>query len=256
VNVLHPASVPIIEVQDVAKQFKIPSVRRESLREHVFDLFRPRPFERLKVLESIRFNVMRGETLGIMGRNGCGKSTLLKVLCGIYQPDAGRAIVRAPLTPILELGVGWNPELNAIDNTYLIGTVMGLSLGDIRRALDEILAFAELERFANLELRHFSSGMASRLAYSIAFKAVREILVLDEVFAVGDAGFKARCEERYRQLRAAGHTVIIVSHDPRAVREFCDRALLLERGTIVMDGPPAEVVNAYLTLLGPDHVSG
>ena len=249
-------AAPIIEVRGVAKEFRIPSVRRESVREHVFDLFRPRPFDRLAVLKSIDFEVARGETIGIMGRNGSGKSTLLKILCGIYEPDAGRTIVRAPLTPILELGVGWNPELNAIDNTFLIGTVMGLGLAEIRRSIDEILAFAELEPFANLELRHFSSGMASRLAYSVAFKAVRDILVLDEVFAVGDAGFRARCEARYRELRTAGHTVIIVSHDARAVREFCDRALLLERGMIAMDGPPGEVVDAYLKLPERDHGSG
>ena len=161
--------------------------------------------------------------------------------------------MRAPLTPILELGVGWNPELTAVDNTFLIGTVMGMSVREVRRGMDEILAFAELERFANLELRHFSSGMASRLAYSIAFKAAGEILVLDEIFAVGDAGFKARCEERFRQLKAAGHTVILVSHDPRAVREFCDRALLLERGRIAMEDRPHLVVDSYLKMLGPGH---
>jgi ABC-type polysaccharide/polyol phosphate transport system ATPase subunit len=239
----------IIEVQHVGKSFAIPSVRRESVRDHVFDLFRPRRYERLRVLDDISFSVAQGESLGIMGRNGCGKSTLLKILCGIYHPDAGRAIVRGGLTPILELGVGWNPHLNAIDNTYLMGTVMGLSIREIRESLDEILAFAELERFANLELRHYSSGMASRLAYSIAFRATREILIIDEIFAVGDAGFKMRCEERYRQLGASGRTVIIVSHDPNTVAEFCDRALLIEAGRILMDDRPERVAKAYLTLL-------
>ena len=145
------------------------------------------------------------------------------------------SIARAPITPILELGVGWNPELDAIDNICLLGSVMGMSLQEIRAAVDEILAFAELERFANLKLQHYSSGMASRLAYSVAFKAVREVLVLDEIFAVGDAGFKARCEERYRTLSAAGHTVIIVSHDPRIIETFCSRALLLDRGRVVLE---------------------
>lgn len=250
-----PSSDDLVEVRDVAKSFAIPSVRRESVREHVFDFFRPRHFERLTVLDSVSFTVAKGETVGIMGRNGCGKSTLLKILCDIYQPDSGSVTVRAPLTPILELGVGWNPDLDAVDNTFLIGTVMGLSIREIRRSLEEILHFAGLERFANLELRHFSSGMSARLAYSVAFKAARDVLVLDEIFAVGDAGFRARCEDRYRQLKAAGHTVIMVSHDPRTIREFCDRAILVENGRILRDDRPSLVAEAYLTLLEPERVT-
>ena len=242
-------SPALIEVDNVAKAFRIPSVHRETLREHVLGMFQPRQFEQLQVLESVSFVVRRGETLGIMGRNGSGKSTLLKTLCGIYAPDRGRVTVRAPVTPILELGVGWNPELDAIDNVFLIGSVMGLSLEEIRRGLDEILAFAEVERFAHLELKHYSSGMSSRLAYAVAFQAVREVLVLDEIFAVGDAGFKARCEERYRQLHAQGHTVILVSHDPRTISAFCDRALLLEGGRIVADGRAGDVADRYVSML-------
>ncbi|MBA3884325.1 MAG: ABC transporter ATP-binding protein [Acidobacteria bacterium] len=245
----------LIEVHNVSKSFSIPSVRRESVRDHVFQLFRPRRYERLQVLDDVSFSVRRGETLGIMGRNGCGKSTLLKILCGIYHPDSGRTIVRAGLTPILELGVGWNPELNAVDNAYLMGTVMGMSIREVRKGLDEILAFAELERFANLELRHYSSGMASRLAYSIAFKATREILIIDEIFAVGDAGFQLRCEERYRELSAAGHTVIIVSHAPKTVATFCDRAILIERGCIRMDGRSAQVADAYRSMLESEQLA-
>ena len=150
-----------------------------------------------------------------MGRNGSGKSTLLKILCGVYLPDRGRVTRARRDHAGLELGVGWNPELDAVDNVLLIGSVMGLSLAEIRRSMDEILAFAELERFANLKLKHYSSGMSERLGYAVAFKAVRDVLVLDEIFAVGDAGFKARCEARYRELRPRGHTAIIVSHDPR-----------------------------------------
>ncbi len=162
--------------------------------------------------------------------------------------------VQASITPILELGVGWNPELDAVDNVFLIGTVMGLSLAEIRRSLPEILEFAELERFANLKLKHYSNGMSSRLAYSVAFRAVREVLVLDEIFAVGDAGFKERCEKRFRELHALGHTIVIVGHDPRIIGTFCDRALLIDGGKIVCAGASATVADAYLSLLtGPDQ---
>jgi ABC-type polysaccharide/polyol phosphate transport system ATPase subunit len=243
--------MPVIEAHDVAKAFRIPSVRRDTVREHFFGLFDRRRFETLQVLESISLQVGRGETLGIMGRNGSGKSTLLKILSGVYAADRGQVTVRAPLTPILELGVGWNPDLDAIDNILLLGTVMGLTLREVRGAIDSILEFAGLARFANLELKHYSTGMASRLAYAVAFRAVREVLILDEVFAVGDAEFKARCEARYRELRAAGHTVILVSHDKRIVRAHCDRAVLLERGVISMEGRPEEVVDAYLGLGAP-----
>ena len=239
----------IIEVEAISKAFWIPSVRRDTIREHVLSALRPRRFERLDVLNGVSFEVQPGEALAIMGRNGSGKSTLLKILCGIYQPDRGRVRAHAALTPILELGTGWNPELDAIDNVLLIGAVMGLSLNEIRRGMDEILAFAEVERFANTKLVHYSSGMMSRLAYAVAFKAVREVLILDEIFAVGDAGFKARCEQRYRELRALGHTVIIVSHMPPIVSNFCDRALLLEGGRIACDGPGAEVVAQYMSML-------
>lgn len=239
----------VLEARNVRKHFRIPSVRRDTVREHALDFFRSHPSEILTVLDSISFQVERGDTLGIMGRNGCGKSTLLRIVSGIYQPDEGQMIARAPITPILELGVGWNPELDAIDNICLLGSVMGMSLPEIRGAVDEILAFAELERFANLKLQHYSSGMASRLAYAVAFKAVREVLVLDEVFSVGDARFKARCEERYRALSAAGHTVIVVSHDPRIVATFCTRALLLDRGRVLLDGSGTEVAAAYLQLM-------
>jgi ABC-type polysaccharide/polyol phosphate transport system ATPase subunit len=239
----------VIEAHDLMKCFRIPTVRRDTVREHALDLFRPRPHDTLTVLDGISFSVQRGETIGIMGRNGCGKSTLLKIMCGIYQADRGQVTARAPITPILELGVGWNPELDAIDNVCLLGVVMGMSLAEVRAATEEILAFAELERFANMKLQHFSSGMASRLAYSVAFKAVRDVLVLDEIFSVGDAGFKARCEQRYRELSAAGHTVILVSHDPRIVSTYCSRALLLERGRVVLDGTGTEVVAKYLELL-------
>lgn len=235
----------------MAKTFRIPSVRRDTVREHMLGLHRRRRFQDLVVLDDISFTVAPGETLGIMGRNGCGKSTLLRIICGVYPPDRGRVTVAGGITPILELGVGWNQELDAIDNVHLIGSVMGLSIAEIRQRMDAILAFAEIEKFANLKLKHYSSGMASRLGYAVAFEAVREVLVLDEIFAVGDAGFRKRCEDRYRALRAAGHTVLLVSHSPPIVSEFCDRVLLIEEGRIRSEGRPADVIGQYLELLTP-----
>lgn len=241
----------LIEVDGVSKAFLIPSVHRETVREHLLGLLEPRRFQRLQVLDGVSFDVRGGEALGIMGRNGSGKSTLLKILCGVYLPDQGRVNARAEITSILELGVGWNPELDAVDNVLLIGSVMGLTIKEIRRSLDEILAFAELERFANMKLKHYSNGMSERLGYAVAFKAVREILVLDEIFAVGDAGFRARCEARYRELRSTGHTAIIVSHDPRVIAQFCDRALLLDGGKIALEGTAREIADRYVSLLTP-----
>ena len=159
---------PVIDVAGVSKTFTIPSVRRDTVREHALDFFRPRPQERLRVLESVSFELRQGESLGLMGRNGCGKSTLLKIVSGIYPVDAGRVDVHAAVTPILELGVGWNPDLDAIDNIELLGTVMGMTLKQLRAATREILEFAELEKFAHLELRHYSSGMAARSRNSSA----------------------------------------------------------------------------------------
>jgi ABC-type polysaccharide/polyol phosphate transport system ATPase subunit len=239
----------VVAVRAVSKSFIIPSVRRETLREHALDFFRPRPHERLRVLEDVSFELRRGESLGLMGRNGCGKSTLLKIVSGIYAPDSGEVRVAAPVTPILELGIGWNPDLDAIDNIELLGTVMGLSLKELRAATAGILEFADLTRFAKLELRHYSSGMAARLAYAVAFRAVREVLILDEIFAVGDAGFKERCHERYRELHRAGHAMLLVSHEPRTIATFCDRALLLDGGRIVLAGPAADVADRYVSLL-------
>jgi len=242
-------SVPLIEVDSVSKSFWIPDEPRHTVREHVMAGFMPRPRRRLPVLDSVSLQLRKGEALGVMGANGCGKSTLLKLICGIYLPDEGTITANAAITPILDLGVGWNPELDAVDNVYLIGGLMGLSLPEIARSLDAILEFAELRPFARMRLKHFSSGMAARLAYAVAFQAVREVLVLDEVLAVGDAGFKQRCEARYKEIRAAGHTTLVVSHEPYIIRSFCDRAVMLREGRIVAEGPASDVADAYLASL-------
>ncbi|CAN5609341.1 hypothetical protein BH23GEM9_BH23GEM9_23350 [soil metagenome] len=241
-----PMSATLIEARLLTKSFRLPTFRRETAREHLLGLFRPVPYERLEVLKGVSLEVKRGETLGIMGRNGSGKSTLLKIITGIYQPDAGSVHLHAPLTPLLELGIGWNLELDAVDNILVLATVMGMSLREARESVDEILEFAGLEKFANLQVRYFSSGMSARLSYAVAFRAVREVLILDEIFAVGDAGFRARCEQRYRQLIAEGYTVVMVSHDPETIERFCDRALLLEGGHLIAEGSGTDIAAEYM----------
>jgi ABC-type polysaccharide/polyol phosphate transport system ATPase subunit len=240
---------PLIEVESVSKAFWISDEPRHTIREHVMAGFAPRPRRRLAVLYSVSLELRKGEALGVMGANGCGKSTLLKLICGIYLPDDGTVATHAPITPILDLGVGWNPELDAVDNVYLIGGLMGLSLSEIGRSLDAILEFAELRPFARMHLKYFSSGMAARLAYAVAFRAVRDVLILDEVLAVGDAGFKERCKARYREIRAAGHSTLVVSHDPILIGEFCDRAVLLEGGRVAAEGTAVDVAQTYLSSL-------
>ncbi|MBN1664774.1 MAG: ABC transporter ATP-binding protein [Deltaproteobacteria bacterium] len=242
-----------LEVTDIHKSFSVPTVRLDTVREHILKGFKLRKhfrkYRELKVLRGISFTVNSGETVGIMGRNASGKSTLLKIISGIYQPERGAVYCEMPITPILDLGMGWNPELDAIDNIYLLGTVMGLTLRELKTAKDEILEFAGLQEFSRLELKHYSSGMAMRLAYSVAFRAVRGLLILDEVFAVGDMEFKERCYKRYEEIHQAGYTVLLVSHNPLEIERFCDRAILLDGGKIVQKGSSQEIAHAYVQSL-------
>ena len=239
-----------LEVEDVVKRFRIPSEPRRTVREQVFGLLRPRTKRTLEVLKGISFSLRRGETLGIMGRNGAGKTTLLKIVSGIYPPDGGRVVNHEPVTPILGLGLGWSYELDAVDNILIATTVMGMTLREAKSAVDEILEFAGLSEFRGMPLRHYSAGMGERLAYSTAFRAVRGILVMDEVLAVGDLAFRQRCQERFRELTAAGHASVLVTHTPPQVAQFCERGLLLEDGRISLSGTGAEIAAAYTERLG------
>ena len=239
----------VVSVRNVAKSFRIPAPDRQTVRENLLGFLRPRATQEMRALDGISFTVEKGSAVGILGRNGSGKTTLMRILAGIYLPDRGAVEIAAPDTPILGLGVGWNEELDAIDNVCLLGTVLGFSLAELRAGMDEILEFAELERFATTPLRQYSSGMKVRLAYAVAFRSVSDILLLDEVFAVGDAGFKKRCRQRCETFKAAGHTTLLVSHDPDEVRSFCERGILLENGKIMVDDTADRAVEAYLALL-------
>ena len=190
-------------------------------------------------------SIKKGEFFGIVGRNGSGKSTLLKIIGGIYQPTKGSVTVNGTLTPFIELGIGFNPELTGRENIFLNGAILGLTHKEIVSKYDEIVSFAELERFMDQKLKNYSSGMQVRLAFSIAMQAHNDILLIDEVLAVGDAAFQRKCFNEFNKIKKSGKTVIFVTHDMGSVKRFCDRAMMIDRGKISIIGAPSEVAYAY-----------
>jgi ABC-2 type transport system ATP-binding protein len=236
---------PAVSVVGLSKVFRIPFERRNRLREHVVHLFRSPGHRRLDALKNLSLEVKQGEFFGIIGRNGSGKSTLLKILAGIYQPTQGKVKISGRLSPFIELGVGFNPELTARDNVYLNGAILGLDRKQIAAQFDEIIGFAELEDFVDQKIKNFSSGMLVRLAFSVAIRAHAEILLIDEVLAVGDFEFQHKCYDVFRQLKAEGRTIIFVSHDLASINEFSDRVLVLDRGVAHGIFPPETAINEY-----------
>lgn len=234
-----------LEVADVSKTFRLPHHEQTTLKEHFLHPLQRTTYERQRALTDVSFSVARGEFFGIVGPNGSGKSTLLKIIAGIYRSDTGRVRVNGLLSPFIELGVGFNPELNARDNVRLNGTLLGLSKRQLDERFDEIVAFAELERFVDQRLKNFSSGMQVRLAFSIAIQVPFDVLLLDEVLAVGDQAFQEKCFATFKQMKDERKTMIFVSHDLDAVVRFCDRALLLEQGTVGALGAVDDVVSRY-----------
>jgi ABC-type polysaccharide/polyol phosphate transport system ATPase subunit len=232
-------------VENVSKSFRIPHVEHTSLRGKILHPFAKTSVEEFDALEDVSFQVDEGEFFGIVGRNGSGKSTLLKVIAGIYKPDAGRVEVNGTLAPFIELGVGFNPELSGRENTFINGALLGLTERRIRERYDAIVEFAELHRFMDLKLRNFSSGMQVRLAFAIALEAGADILLTDEVLAVGDENFQRKCFDVFRQRKAEGRTVLFVTHDMSAVLDFCDRCMLLQNGKMTAIGDTREVVRQY-----------
>ncbi|HCU01674.1 MAG: ABC transporter related protein [Candidatus Moranbacteria bacterium GW2011_GWE1_35_17] len=236
-----------ISVKNVSKTFKIPHEKISSLRGAAVSIFsKKRGYEEFKALDDVSFEVKKGEFFGIIGRNGSGKSTLLKILAGIYQTDKGSVEIDGRISPFLELGIGFNPELSGRDNVYLNATVLGLTKKEIDKKFDSIVKFSELERFIDQKLKNYSSGMQVRLAFSVSIHANREILLMDEVLAVGDSNFQSKCLEEFNKYRDAGRTVIIVTHDISVVQRYCDRAMLLRNGKIMKMGKAEDVANAYV----------
>jgi ABC-type polysaccharide/polyol phosphate transport system ATPase subunit len=239
---------PAVLVDGVSKAFRLPRERVHTLKERALHPFRRSTHDELVALDDLSFAVAPGEFFGIVGRNGSGKSTLLKCLAGIYGTDAGAIYINGRLSTFIELGVGFNPDLAARDNVVLNATMLGLSPREARARFDEILAFAELEEFVDLKIKNYSSGMLVRLAFSVMIQVDADILLIDEVLAVGDAAFQQKCFEEFERVRNSGRTVLLVTHDMGAVRRFCSRAMLLEHGHIVASGDPEEVGNRYLEL--------
>jgi ABC-type polysaccharide/polyol phosphate transport system ATPase subunit/SAM-dependent methyltransferase len=235
-----------VEAANLRKTFRIPHETRASVRDYVLHPFRRTTYETQTALDDVSFEITSGEFFGVIGRNGSGKSTLLRVLAGIYEADEGSVRVNGKLSPFIELGVGFNAELSARDNVVINGTLLGLSGPEIAQRFDDIIAFGELERFVDQKLKNFSSGMQLRLAYSIAIQVPFNILLLDEVLAVGDQNFQDKCFATFEGMRNEGKTVVLVTHDLRAVARFCDRALLLRDGVVQGIGAPAEVTEVYL----------
>jgi ABC-type polysaccharide/polyol phosphate transport system ATPase subunit len=237
--------LPTVTVENVSKTFRVPHQQASTLKERVLHPFRSTTFDRLEALKDISFEVAEGEFFGIVGRNGSGKSTLLKCLAGIYQPTAGQLAVTGRVATFIELGVGFNPELAARDNVLINATMLGLSRKQAAERFDDIIAFAELEQFLELRLKNYSSGMHVRLAFSTAVQLDADVLIVDEVLAVGDAAFQQKCYEEFWRMKDEGKTILFVTHDMGAVARFCDRAMLLERGEMVDLGDPTEIGRAY-----------
>jgi ABC-type polysaccharide/polyol phosphate transport system ATPase subunit len=234
-----------IEVVDVNKTFRIPHEQRTYLREYFLHPFRGVTYERNEALRGVSFDVEQGEFFGVIGPNGSGKSTLLRILAGIYMPDSGRVSVQGLLSPFIELGVGFNDELTGRDNVRINGTLAGLTKSELDDRFDEIIAFAELERFVDQKLKNYSSGMLVRLAYSIAIQIPFDVLLLDEVLAVGDEAFQEKCFATFERFKREGKTIVFVSHALGLVEQFCDRVMLLQAGMAEIVGPPSDVVDLY-----------
>jgi ABC-type polysaccharide/polyol phosphate transport system ATPase subunit len=237
--------IPAVSVSQLSKTFRLPHEQYHTLKERAMHPFKTRTFDVLHAVDDVSFEIAPGEFFGIVGRNGSGKSTLLKCLAGIYESDCGALDVRGRLAPFIELGVGFNPDLTARDNAIINAIMLGLTRKQARARFDDIVAFAELEEFMDLRLKNYSSGMHVRLAFSVAVQVDAEILLIDEVLAVGDVSFQQKCFDQFVKLKSEGRTIVFVTHDMASVERFCDRAMLMERGKVVDIADPPSIARQY-----------
>lgn len=234
-----------ISVKDIHKEFILPQHKHSTFKQTVVNIVKKNNKVTQKVLDGVSFNIYKGEFFGIVGRNGSGKSTLLKLMAGVYSPTSGSIDVNGGLTPFIELGVGFNPELSGRDNVYLNGALLGFTRKQMEGMYQDIVDFAEIEPFMDQKLKNYSSGMQVRLAFSIAIKAKNDILIFDEVLAVGDEAFQKKCMAVFREYRDNEQTIVLVTHSMDSVTSLCNRALMLEDGKIVAIGDVKKVAEAY-----------
>jgi ABC-type polysaccharide/polyol phosphate transport system ATPase subunit len=237
-----------IEVEGLEKTFRIPEHRVSTLKEKALHPLRRTRYSELRVLRDVSFRILEGEFFGILGRNGSGKSTLLKCLAGIYGTDSGSMTVTGRLAPFIELGVGFNPDLTAVENVAINAVMMGATPSEARARFPDVIEFAELEDFVDLKLKNYSSGMQVRLAFATMVQSDADVMLIDEVLAVGDAAFQEKCFAVFDDLRARGKTIVLVTHDMRLVDRFCDRAMVIHDGRIDSIGDPERIAQRYLDI--------
>ena len=240
-------------IDRVSKKFKIPHEKKTTLFQNVLGVIKKQvDYEEFWALKDVSFEVKSGETFGIIGRNGSGKTTLLKILAKVLYPNSGSVTVNGKLAPFLELGVGFQPELTAKENVYVYSSILGVSRKEVTRQYDEIFAFAELKKFENMKLKNFSSGMYLKLAFSTAIHACPDIMLIDEVFAVGDEAFQKKCVDKIHEFQEQGRSIVFVSHDLNAVKSLCHRLALLSSGTLASIGDTKKVIRDYEDMLRRD----
>ena len=240
----------VITVDHLYKSFKLPHEQHSGIKQYLVNIFKgKRGYETQEVLNDISFDIKKGEFFGIVGRNGSGKSTLLKILAGTYVPDKGSVFTKGSLTPFIELGVGFNPELTGRENIYMNGALLGFGHSEVDEMYDGIVKFAELEKFMDQKLKNYSSGMQVRLAFSIAIRARSDLLLIDEVLAVGDAAFQSKCFDYFLELKKSDTTVIFISHDKASLERFCTNGILIDQGRIIESGDIKKVLDKYTPIV-------
>ena len=251
-----PNSPATICFEDVVQQFRVIHERPDTLREAFAKLHRRRiTYHQFEAVSHISFAIASGSTVGLIGRNGSGKSTILKIIAGVYRPSSGRVTVHGSVAPLIELGAGFHHELTGRENIVINGLLLGLSKREILERESRIIDFAEIGEFIDSPVKQYSSGMYMRLAFAVATEIDPDILLIDEILAVGDAAFQQKCNERIRNFRERGKTIVIVSHDAATISKFCDRALLINKGQLVADGRPEYVLSRYKEMIQPPSLA-